>query len=460
MDQARDRSCLPVFTVSKIKEMTEKLFYEDSHMRTFTAVVLECGPVGDGVPEASAKTADARKGERDPEASAKTADVRQGERDPEASGRTGETPEGKRYQIVLDRTAFFPEGGGQYADTGQLQADSEVVRVLDVQEHDGKIFHITDRPVPAGSTVSGQIDWAERFMKMQQHTGEHIVSGLVHARFGYDNVGFHLGSTDCTMDFNGEITREELHEIELRANEAAAANLEIQVSYPSGEELAGLEYRSKIEIEGQVRIVTIPGFDVCACCAPHVKKTGEIGVIKLTHVQRYKGGVRVTMLCGSRALADYDRKSASVSQISASLCAKEDEVAEAVEHLKEECARLKARLAEQQREMLRLKARESDGEEGAVCLFESGLEGEGPRLLMNLVMERGHELCAVFCGNDVEGYRYVIGSVSLDLRKLVKELNAAFSGRGGGKPEMVQGSLKGTESELRAWMQMHGAAEK
>lgn len=460
MDQARDGSCLPVFTVSKIKEMTEKLFYEDSHIRTFTAVVLECGPVGDGAPEASAKTADARKGERDPESSAKTADAREGERDPEASGRTGEIPEGKRYQIVLDRTAFFPEGGGQYADTGQLQADSEVVRVLDVQEHDGKIFHITDRPVPAGSTVSGQIDWAERFMKMQQHTGEHIVSGLVHARFGYDNVGFHLGSTDCTMDFNGEITREELHEIELRANEAAAANLEIQVSYPSGEELAGLEYRSKIEIEGQVRIVTIPGFDVCACCAPHVKKTGEIGVIKLTNVQRYKGGVRVTMLCGSRALADYDRKSASVSQISASLCAKEDEVAEAVEHLKEECARLKARLAEQQKEMLRLKARESDGEEGAVCLFESGLEGEGPRLLMNLVMERGHELCAVFCGNDVEGYRYVIGSVSLDLRKLVKELNAAFSGRGGGKPEMVQGSLKGTESELRAWMQMHGAAEK
>ena len=424
--------------------MTEKLFYEDSHMRTFTAVVLECGPVGEGALEASAQAAD----------------TRERERDPEASGRTGEIPEEKRYQIVLDRTAFFPEGGGQYADTGQLQADSEVVRVLDVQERDGKIFHITDRPVPAGSTVSGQIDWAERFMKMQQHTGEHIVSGLVHAHFGYDNVGFHLGSIDCTMDFNGEITREELHEIELRANEAAAANLDIQVSYPSGEELAGLEYRSKIEIEGWVRIVTIPGFDVCACCAPHVKKTGEIGVIKLTHVQRYKGGVRVTMLCGSRALADYDRKSESVRRISASLCAKEDEVAEAVEHLKEECARLKARLAEQQKEMLRLKARESDGEKGAVCLFESGLEGDGPRLLMNLVMERGHELCAVFCGNDEEGYRYVIGSVSLDLRKLVKELNAAFSGRGGGKPEMVQGSLKGTESELRAWMQMHGAVEK
>lgn len=413
-------------------------------MRSFTAVVLECGPAGECDSKVSGSAADTR--ERECAV-------------PEASGGAADILDGKRYQIVLDRTAFFPEGGGQYADTGRLEADRGPVRVFDVQEQDGKIFHITDRPVPAGSAVSGQIDWAERFMKMQQHTGEHIVSGLVHARFGYDNVGFHLGSADCTMDFNGDITREELHEIELRANEAAAANLDIQVSYPSGEELAGLEYRSKIEIEGQVRIVTIPGFDVCACCAPHVKKTGEIGVIKLTNVQRYKGGVRVTMLCGSRALADYDRKSASVRQISAALCAKEDEVAEAVEHLKEECARLKSRLAEQQREVLRLKARESDGEEGAVCLFESGLEGDGPRLLMNLVMERGHELCAVFCGNDREGYRYVIGSSRLDLRKLVKELNAAFSGRGGGKPEMVQGSLKGTESELREWIQMHGAVE-
>lgn len=424
--------------------MTEKLFYEDSHMQTFTAKVLEC------------------------------------------------TPDGKQYQIVLDQTAFFPEGGGQYADTGWLEVASESeisenmmfremsgtdvfvkaedmpkpenttnpgkekgTRVVDVRECDGKIWHITDQPIAVGSLVSGRIDWPERFMKMQQHTGEHIVSGLVHGRFGYDNVGFHLGSVDCTMDFNGEITKEELREIELRANEAVSENLDIQVSYPSKEELFGLEYRSKIEIEGQVRIVTIPGYDVCACCAPHVAKTGEIGMIKLTNVQRYKGGVRVTMLCGFRALADYNRKAASVKQISAALCAKEDEVAEAVEHLKEECGQLRARMAEQQKEMLRLKARECDGQEAAVCLFESGLEGDGPRLLMNLVLERGHELCAVFCGNDEEGYRYVIGSNQVDLRKLVKELNAAFSGRGGGKPEMVQGSLKGTREELRAWIERY-----
>lgn len=415
--------------------MTEKLFYQDSHLREFTATVSEC------------------------------------------------VPDGGRYQIVLDRTAFFPEGGGQYADTGWLEVlpasgpvnassdnarqsameetahsmnapqSVQRIRVLDVQESGGKIRHITDRPAEEGCLVRGCIDWGGRFMKMQQHTGEHIVSGLVHRRFGYDNVGFHLGSVDCTMDFNGEITKEELREIEYQANEAVAENLEIKVSYPSKEESRTLSYRSKIEIEGQIRIVTVPGYDVCACCAPHVERTGEIGMIKLTNVQRYKGGVRITMLCGFRALDDYERKLSSVKHICAALCAKEDEVSEAVDHLREECAQLKQRLAEQQMKMLKMKAQEADGQGNVACLFEPELEGEASRLLMNLVLERGHVLCAVFCGSAQDGYRYVIGSRSLDMRKLSREMNAAFSGRGGGKPEMAQGALTGNEEELKQWLQ-------
>lgn len=414
--------------------MTEKLFYQDSHMREFTATVSEC------------------------------------------------VADGGRYQIVLDRTAFFPEGGGQYADTGWLeeipssapesvppdnarqsvlkekahsmnmQKSTHRIRVLDVRESGGKIRHITDRPAAEGSLVAGRIDWTGRFMKMQQHTGEHIVSGLVHRRFGYDNVGFHLGSVDCTMDFNGGITKEELREIEVQANEAVAKNLEIQVSYPSKEESRALNYRSKIEIEGQIRIVTVPGYDVCACCAPHVARTGEIGMIKLTNVQRYKGGVRVTMLCGFRALDDYGKKLSSVKHICAVLCAKEDEVSEAVDHLKEENGQLKQRLAEQQRKMLKYKAQEADVQGDAACLFEPELDGEAPRLLMNLVLERGHVLCAVFCGNAQGGWRYVIGSKSLDMRKLSREMNAAFKGRGGGKQEMAQGALEGNEEELKQWL--------
>lgn len=379
--------------------MTEKLFYTDSHMREFTATVLKCRQRKD------------------------------------------------KYEIVLNQTAFFPEGGGQYADTGLL----ENVRVTDVRERDGVIFHIADSPLEVGREVHGEIDWEERFVKMQQHTGEHIVSGLVHARFGYNNVGFHLGSEDCTMDFNGEITKDELREIEWEANRAVVLNLEVEVSYPSKEELESLSYRSKIEIEGQVRIVTIPGYDVCACCAPHVKKTGEIGMVKLTNVQRYKGGVRVTMLCGFRALADYDRKEASAKAISALLCAKEETIAEAAAHLKEEYANEKAKSAGLERRLLTYRAAEVSPEEKAVCIFEEDLNGESLRILMNLVLETDRLCCAVFTGNDKDGYRYVLGSRTLDIRDLGKEMNREFRGKGGGKPEMVQGTICAKADEVKRW---------
>lgn len=379
--------------------MTEKLFYTDSHMREFTATVLECRQRKD------------------------------------------------KYEIVLNQTAFFPEGGGQYADTGLL----ENVRVTDVRERDGVIFHIADSPLEVGREVHGEIDWEERFVKMQQHTGEHIVSGLVHARFGYNNVGFHLGSEDCTMDFNGEITKDELREIEWEANRAVVRNLEVEVSYPSKEELESLSYRSKIEIEGQVRIVTVPGYDVCACCAPHVKKTGEIGMVKLTNVQRYKGGVRVTMLCGFRALADYDRKEASAKAISALLCAKEETIAEAAAHLKEEYASEKAKCAGLERRLLTYRAAEVSPEEKAVCIFEEDLNGESLRILMNLVLETDRLCCAVFTGNDKDGYRYVLGSRTVDIRDLGKEMNREFRGKGGGKPEMVQGTICAKADEVKRW---------
>ena len=426
--------------------MTEKLFYGDSHLAGFEASVLSCTPL-DG-------------------------------------GKDGET----LYETELDRTAFFPEGGGQYADRGTLTCSERRIRVLDVQERDGRIVHLTDGPAEPGSRVTGRIDWEERFMKMQQHTGEHIVSGLVHARFGCSNVGFHLGTEDCTMDFNGGITEEELREIEREANRAVWKNLPVVTLWPSEEELAGMEYRSKIEIEGQVRIIEIPGYDRCACCAPHVDRTGEIGLIKLTNVQRYKGGVRVTMLCGVRALADYETKQEQAKAVSAMLCAKENETAEAVRHLKEECAALKYGLAEKEKQLVRYLAEGVPDGEGAVCLFPEELEGESMRLLMNRVLDGGHCLCAVFHENgaaDPAGrkkkpsaekqagaeknagaeenagkteehcgktYRYVIGSRTLDVRELGKALNGRFCGRGGGRPEMVQGTVCGDREEIFRWI--------
>ena len=400
---------------------TEKLFYNDSHLKNFTATVLECRSV-------EKKVKQEKQGQ----------DIAKEKAEKDAI-----------YEVILDRTAFFPEGGGQYADRGVLDG----VHVLDVHERGGHILHITDGPLTPGETVEGTLDWEERFMKMQQHTGEHIVSGLVHARYGYNNVGFHLGSEDCTMDFDGEIPPAELEEIELEANRAVWQNLEIQTLYPSKAELAEMDYRSKLEIEGQVRVVVVPGYDSCACCAPHVAFTGEIGLIKLTNVQRYKGGVRVTMLCGVRALADYAMKQKQTKKISASLCAKESETAEAVEHLKEETTELKNRIAEKERQLITVQASMIPAEEQIVCIFSDDLAGDGMRLMMNAVMEKERFLCAVFYGDDSNGYRYVIGSKKVDLRPVTKEMNATFEGRGGGKPEMVQGTLKGTEEELRGWIQ-------
>ena len=380
--------------------MTERLYYEDSHMKEFQAVVAAC-------------------------------------------------EKGKDYwKISLDRTAFFPEGGGQAGDSGFLN-DTEI---FDTHEKDGIIWHYAKVPLEPGTEVLGKIDWEKRFSRMQQHTGEHIVSGLVHARFGYDNVGFHLGDPEVTLDFNGSVTKEELAEIELQANKAVFANLPVQITYPSREELASLEYRSKIEIQGQVRIVTIPGIDVCACCAPHVEHTGEIGLIKLTSVQSHRGGVRITLLAGDRALFDYREKEAGVKAVSVLLSAKENRIADAVERLKQEAFDLKGQLMRLNLSRVQEKAAAVPEGTADPVFFEADLDMDTCREFVNLLTARCTGTASVFAGNDTEGWRYIFGSRTEDTRPLCRYLNAEFSGKGGGKPEMVQGSLTGPQKEITAAM--------
>ncbi len=354
--------------------------------------------------------------------------------------------EGGGFWTVLDQTCFFPEGGGQYADTGYLGE----TKVVDARERDGIVYHRTEAPLEPGELVRGRIDWEERFEKMQQHTGEHIVSGLVHSRFGYNNVGFHLGSDYCTMDFDGPISPEELREIEWEANRAVALDLEVIVQYPSKEELGHMEYRSKIEIEGQVRIVSVPGYDVCACCAPHVDRTGEIGLIKLVNRMNYKGGERITMLCGFRALRDYDSKLTAAREIGALLCEKEDQIAGAVRRQKEELEKQKYENGRLMHQLLVFRAKEIPVEGSMTAVFTDDIRGDAPRELMNLLLERGAFICGVFAAAGDGGWRYVIGSRQADVRPLGKALNSRFEGRGGGKPGMVQGTLTGSEADIRA----------
>lgn len=243
---------------------TEKLYYIDSHMFAFEAKVLDCRR--------------------------------------EKSG----------WAVTLDRTAFFPEGGGQLADTGYIGS----VRVTDVQERGGEILHYTDAPLEPGLAVSCRLDDEQRLRRMQNHSGEHIVSGLIHGGYGYDNVGFHMGAECMTIDFSGELDWEQLMDIEQRANETVRADIPVHVWFPDTEELAQLEYRSKLELTENVRIVEIGDVDRCACCAPHVSRTGEVGVIKILDCQRHRGGVRVSVVCGMDAVEDYRAVQTGVTAVS------------------------------------------------------------------------------------------------------------------------------------------------
>lgn len=377
-------------------EATERLYYVDSHMQEFTAQVLACE--------------ESRRG----------------------------------YRVVLDRTAFFPEGGGQSGDIGWLNG----TEVFNTYEEHGLVYHETKSPVTVGEVVNGRLDFKERFSRMQQHSGEHIVSGIVHSLYGYDNVGFHLGADVTTLDFNGELKEAQVREVEILANQAVFENLPVEILYPAKEELQTLDYRSKIDIDGQVRLVWIPGVDLCACCAPHVKNTGEIGLIKVLACDRHRGGCRMTMVSGMRALLDYQRKQQSVSEVSVALSARPEKIGEAVLHQKEQQAKLREQLNAMQAVYLQQKLNEIGPENRNVCIFEAEMDNIAARNFINSAMERSDGICAAFVGTEEAGYHYILGSRTVDMRGFSRELNARFQGKGGGKPEMVQGSLKGSREEI------------
>ncbi len=304
-----------------------------------------------------------------------------------------------------------------------------------------------------GDTVEGKLDAALRFDRMQQHSGEHILSGIVHRLYGYDNVGFHLGEERTTLDFNGELTSEQAEEVELLANQAVFANVPVQVLYPSEEELERLSYRSKIEIEGQVRIVAIEGYDVCACCAPHVASTGEIGMIKILSCERHRGGCRMEIVCGKRALLDYRKKQQSVEGVSVALSAKPDEICQAVLRVKEQQGRLREQLNRTQAAYLGGTLEGILPETENFCIFEEELDMIAARNFVNGAMERCGGVCGAFVGSEEDGWHYILGSRTMDLRMLCTELNRSFEGRGGGRPEMVQGSLKGSREEIQKYIE-------
>lgn len=380
--------------------MTEKLYYTDSHIHEFSARVLSCEK--------------AKKG----------------------------------FAVVLDKTAFFPEGGGQPADTGIIGPAA----VRDVQEQNGEIFHYTDQALTPGEEYACALDWEQRLCRMQNHSGEHIFSGITHKLYGFDNVGFHMGAECMTIDFSGELSWEQLTEIETLANQAVRDDLPVKTCFPGPEALSQMEYRSKLELTRDVRIVEIPGTDRCACCAPHVKRTGEIGLIKLLSAERHRGGVRIELVCGMDALRECRLMQENVTAISGLLSAKRAKSAAAVERVLAEQARLKERVAELSMALARLKAERFGYTEGNICVFDKVLDEVALRELVNLLMEKCGGMAGAFSGSDETGYMYIIGSKNIDLRSHSREINAAINGKGGGTAEMIRGRASTSAENIQKIM--------
>ena len=377
---------------------TRKLYYEDSHLRTFSAEVLSCEKTDKG------------------------------------------------YEIILDATAFYPEGGGQAADTGTLNG----IRVTDTRERGETVVHFCESALEVGAVAEGFIDYENRFHRMQQHSGEHIVSGIINRRYGYHNVGFHMGSDIITIDFDGVIPAEDLAAIEAEANGAVWQNLPLKVWYPSEAELPDVPYRTKRALPWPVRIVEVPGFDICACCGTHVQATGEIGLIKLFSVMGFRGGTRMEMACGASALKLLNEAYEQNRQVSQAFSAKIEETGAAARRMNEVEAQLKYRIVGLEKQIFAGISASYAGK-GNVVHFEENLDNTAVRDLADAIADTCGGTAAVFSGSDESGYAFCLVTRQGDLRQLGKEMTKVLGGRGGGKPAFQQGRVQAKKAEIAAF---------
>lgn len=376
--------------------MTQKLYDNDSHATEFDAVVLGCEKMGDV------------------------------------------------YKTELDRTLFFPEEGGQCSDRGHVDG----VEIIGAELCGDTIYHISLEPLTVGKSVHGSIDFALRFRNMQNHSGEHIICGIAHKLYGYENVGFHLGEKVVTMDLSGELSADDIKKIELLANEAVVRNMPVTAYYPTDDELASMDFRAKGEIDGKVRVVTIGDVDSCACCAPHVKHTGEIGIIKIIDAMRHRGGMRLSILCGFDALRDYDERCEAAKSISGLLSVPQNEIAQGVQNLLDDTNHLRAELSQKEKKLSELAAASVQATDANICLFCTDADGDILRRMANILKEKTPRLAIALSGSDECGYTYVMAISSGDIAPFATDANSALNGRGGGKGTMASGRFACTREKI------------
>lgn len=352
------------------------------------------------------------------------------------------------YDVILDKTAFFPEGGGQSSDEGTI--DGNKVLKLCLTDDSENVIHTITSPLAVGSKVFCQIDMDKRFSDMQNHTAEHIVSGIIHSLYGFDNTGFHMGENEITMDFNGILNKEQLDDIEIRANKVVYDNVPINISFISPDDADKVFFRSKKEIYSTIRLVEIEGVDVCACCAPHVLKTGEIGIIKLLGVQKYKGGIRISMLAGQRAYLELKKHFDNVKSISTSLSSHSDKIVDNFKLLQNEISQLKCDKSQIKEKYYTLLSAKYTPDDKLIVIFEDNSDINDLRKLVNILMEKTDGICAAFSKSDNKPYSFVIGSKTADLIDLQRLMKTELNASGGGKNTMIQGSIYAAEEKINS----------
>lgn len=380
--------------------MTEKIYDLDSYIKEFDAKVTACKKVDDG------------------------------------------------YEILLDRTAFFPEEGGQCCDKGTLNG----IEVKDVQIKDGLIYHLCSERIPVQTIVKGIIDFKLRFRNMQNHTGEHIICGIANKLYEYENTGFHLGEDFVTMDLSGPLTKEEIQDLEFRANKAVFENHKVNAYYPSKDELSSITYRSKDGVSGDIRIVDIEGCDICACCAPHVKYTGEVGLIKIIESYAHRGGTRLCIVCGYDALSDYRSRFEESVIVSQLLSVKQNKISDGVQKLLDDFGITKQKLSQKSKAYALTLINSIEETNDGILIFEDDLDNDTMRHLANEGMKKTKKLFGILCGTDENGYKYILSSENIDLKSISRDINTALDGKGGGTSTMISGFFKKSKKEIEEYL--------
>lgn len=380
--------------------MTQKLYDENSYIKEFEAVVVSC------------------------------------------------TKHDDYFEIILDKTAFFPTSGGQMGDSGYIE-DAIVSETYYLDKSETEIIHKTNKAFDVGTNVFCKLDFDKRYTKMQNHTGEHIISGIIHNMFGYENVGFHLSNDSYfTCDYNGYIDPSTLSQIEKEVNLVIYQEKKVKAYYP--DDISNLNYRSKKPIDGKIRIVSIEDTDMCACCAPHVSNTGEVGILKIIDAIKYKGGIRITCVCGLDAYLDYKRRVDTEKELSILLNSNEKELVSAVKDQFENINKLKSEVSKLKNQLFDSIVLSIPNNEKRHIQFFENYSMDDLRQFSNKVVDKTNGTCLALSETE-KGFLFILISKDLNVLDIKQNMQANLNRKCGGNSSMISGNILSSKDDITLW---------